>query len=135
MFLTTPFLRPLHEMPHDYYRFTPSALQQLAHESDLVVESLIPRGEYFAVALLTLQLPISKLWQQAARVTRHALPYSWGNPLVFATIVAPQLAYLRWWKAARARRVGVLNRLYNRLSYYTLGYVTVLRARRSPSTH
>ncbi|HYP48605.1 MAG TPA: methyltransferase domain-containing protein, partial [Thermoleophilaceae bacterium] len=33
LFLSTPFLRPLHEMPHDYFRFTPSSLRGLAEDA------------------------------------------------------------------------------------------------------
>jgi Methylase involved in ubiquinone/menaquinone biosynthesis len=33
IFFTVPFLWPLHEMPHDYYRYTPTALQLLLEES------------------------------------------------------------------------------------------------------
>src|SRR5207253_8206909 len=48
VFLTTPFLRPLHEMPSDYYRYTPSGLGRLAETTGLIVRSIRPRGDYTA---------------------------------------------------------------------------------------
>jgi SAM-dependent methyltransferase len=124
VFLTTPFLRPLHEMPHDYYRYTPSGLARLAATTGLLVKSIRPRGDYAAVALVTLQLPVGKAWYLLAKMTRLPLnsPY---NPLVYLTIVLPQQAYFIVWKHAR-QRGGRLKRLHDKLSYYTLGYVTEL---------
>jgi SAM-dependent methyltransferase len=129
VFLTTPFLRPLHEMPHDYYRYTPSGLAQLAKTTGLLVRSIRPRGDYTAVALVTLQLPVGKAWYLLAKTTRLPLnsPY---NPLVYLTIVLPQQMYVIVWKHARMRG-GRLKSLYDKLSYYTLGYVTELEKPRA----
>jgi SAM-dependent methyltransferase len=125
VFLTTPFLRPLHEMPHDYYRYTPSGLARLAATTGLLVKSIRPRGDYTAVALVTLQLPFGKAWYLLAKATRLPLngPY---NPLVYLTIVLPQQMYVIAWKRTR-QRGGRLKRLYDKLSYYTLGYTTELQ--------
>src|SRR5437867_3116866 len=57
-FVSTPFLRPLHEAPHDYHRFTPWGLTELAQRCGLTVERIAPRGDYVAVFLMTLLLPI-----------------------------------------------------------------------------
>jgi ubiquinone/menaquinone biosynthesis C-methylase UbiE len=42
--VTVPFTEPLHFLPQDYWRFTPSGLRRLAHEAGLVVERIDPRG-------------------------------------------------------------------------------------------
>ena len=43
---TVPFSQPLHELPGDYYRFTPSALEHLLDGAGLQVESITPRGNF-----------------------------------------------------------------------------------------
>jgi ubiquinone/menaquinone biosynthesis C-methylase UbiE len=46
LLLTVPFIQPLHELPSDYYRFTPSSLRLFAEGAGLVVESITPRGNF-----------------------------------------------------------------------------------------
>lgn len=124
-FLTTPFLVPEHEMPHDYYRFTPSALRLLAEEAGLTVVEIRPKGDYVAVAFGMLMFPWSKLWDLASRRLNVQLYHPY-NPLVFFPVVLPQLVYVKLWKRIRRTEGGLLNRLHARLSYVTLGYVTTL---------
>jgi SAM-dependent methyltransferase len=124
-FITTPFLRPLHEMPHDYYRYTPSALRDLSESSGLAITGIVPRGDYVAVALLTFQLPLTKLLQRISRRV-GAGRYGYSNPLVYLTVAAPQLCYLAAWRSLRAHPSAGLARLYARSTYYTLGYVTTV---------
>lgn len=50
MLATVPFSQPLHELPSDYYRFTPSSLEFLVSEAGLELENIEPRGN-FASAL------------------------------------------------------------------------------------
>ena len=40
--LTVPFIQPLHELPSDYFRFTPSSLRGFAAAAGLEVESITP---------------------------------------------------------------------------------------------
>jgi hypothetical protein len=110
-------------MPHDYFRFTPSALRDLAEGAGLSVEEIVPRGDYAALLLLTLQLPLTKVLQRLSRVV-HRRFYEYGNPLVYAGVVAPQTAYLALWRTARRRPSGALGRAHGKLSYYALGYVS-----------
>jgi SAM-dependent methyltransferase len=124
-FVTTPFLVAEHDMPHDYYRYTPSALRLLAAGAGLSVVAIRPRGEYIAVALGTLLLPWAKLWQVAGS-RLHADLYHPYNPLVFVPVVLPQLAYVALWKRMRRSDTGLLRRAHDKLSYMTLGYVTTL---------
>jgi SAM-dependent methyltransferase len=125
-FLTTPFLLPLHEMPFDYYRFTPSALRDLADGAKLAVQSIRPRGSYVAVALSVVQMPITKIWQRLAKVTRLPL-FHLHNPAVYLCVALPQQIYLSTWRYLRRRPTSRLAGMYDKLTYYTLGYVTVLQ--------
>jgi ubiquinone/menaquinone biosynthesis C-methylase UbiE len=90
-FITTPFMLGLHEEPYDYYRYTPWALRALAQRAGLEVASIEPRGDWLAVALSVLMWPVAKLLS--------AVPaYRYRNPVVWLLIVAPQLAYLAYWR-------------------------------------
>ena len=122
-FVTTPFLLPLHEMPHDYYRYTPSALADLAKGAGLTVTAISPRGGYGGVALGVLQMPFAKVFQKLDALTRVSLYHPY-NPVVFAAIVLPQLLYLRAWRYTRRHMTTRLARLSEKLTYYSLGYVT-----------
>ncbi len=126
LFLTTPFLAPLHEMPNDFYRYTPSALRELAAQQGLLVTSLRPRGEYIAVVLRVLQMPWTKLWHQLSRATGINL-YHPVNPLVYVTIVLPQRLYVVLWRFVNDRGGWIGQFVSNKLSYYTPGYVTTLQ--------
>lgn len=46
LLVTVPFIQPLHELPSDYYRFTPSSLHRFALEAGLEVVSIKPRGNF-----------------------------------------------------------------------------------------
>ena len=44
--ITVPFIQPLHELPSDYFRFTPSSLRAFAEEAGLEVLSIAARGNF-----------------------------------------------------------------------------------------
>ena len=48
LLMTVPFSQPLHELPGDYYRYTPSALEYLLEGAGLEVERIQPRGNFAA---------------------------------------------------------------------------------------
>jgi SAM-dependent methyltransferase len=45
--LSVPFLHPVHQEPHDYYRYTPYGLRHLLGEAGFEVEELTAAGGYF----------------------------------------------------------------------------------------
>jgi SAM-dependent methyltransferase len=124
-FVTTPFFVPLHELPHDYYRFTPSALRRLAEDAALDVVSIQPRGSYLSVWMGVNQMPLTRGMSYLAR--RTGLPLSHpANPLLFLLVVLPQKAYLAALGGLRGRERSRLGRLHEKLTYYAGGYITVL---------
>jgi SAM-dependent methyltransferase len=124
--VTTPFLVPLHDMPYDFWRFTPSALRLLAERAGLEVDSIRPRGEYSAVLIEMLVRMQLRAWRLLSRVARTDLARP-ANPIVFLAVVVPQLLYLRAWRRIRRREKGWAFRVYEKASYVSLGYVTTLR--------
>lgn len=47
LFLDVPFLHEIHHAPHDHFRYTPYALQDLAEKSGLDTIEIRPSGGYF----------------------------------------------------------------------------------------
>jgi SAM-dependent methyltransferase len=124
-FITTPFLVGLHEMPYDFYRYTPSALQALAENAGLLEVAIRARGDYLALLLLTVGYPFSKGFQVLSKATRVNFHHP-ANPIVYLTLVLPQRIYLAFWRAARSGRRPALRRLHEKLSHMPLGYTTIL---------
>ena len=122
-FVTTPFMKGLHDMPDDYFRYTPSALRLIAEGAGLEVESVEPRGDWLGVTISLVLFPLTKALD--ALLPRSLNRYE--NPLVWLLVAAPQLAYLRYWRAIRAQHSGPWARLGRKLAEMPLGYVTVLR--------
>lgn len=54
MILTVPFMYPIHDRPHDYYRYTPFALNKMLKESGFKVLVLRPQGSFLEFWLLSL---------------------------------------------------------------------------------
>ena len=49
--MVTPFIYPLHDAPHDRYRFTEHGLRELLKD-DFIVERIVPLGGIFSIPLL-----------------------------------------------------------------------------------
>jgi SAM-dependent methyltransferase len=54
--LTVPFVWILHEMPHDYFRYTPSALVMLLENAGFDQVVVSPRGDYFSTLAQLMQM-------------------------------------------------------------------------------
>lgn len=123
LFLTTPFFIPLHEIPHDYFRYTPFALRHMGEQAGLRVESISSKGGFWAFALMFVQCPWVRLWQRLSRKSRLPLLHPY-NPLVYVTIILPQLLYVLAWRRWMGNADGGGGRVER--TAVTLGYVTIL---------
>ncbi|MGH8476453.1 MAG: class I SAM-dependent methyltransferase [Methylococcales bacterium] len=130
LFVTTPFFNPLHEVPHDYYRYTPFALSYMAEQASLSLESLVEKGGIIAFTLLFVQYPWVRFWQRLSQYCRIPLLHAY-NPAVYFVVILPQLIYIAGWKRQRRHRAIISkNRSpYAGLSAVTLGYVATFAVR------
>jgi SAM-dependent methyltransferase len=124
LFLTIPFFNPLHELPHDYFRYTPFALRDMARRAGFQLKSVVEKGGLIAFAILFLQYPWIRFWQRLSHACGVPLAHP-GNPLIYLTVTLPQLVYLRIWKKMRRRRFTGFDACSHNgdLSPVTLGYV------------
>lgn len=80
-FFTVPFLMSLHEVPHDYYRYTPYALEMILKRNGFVSTKIVPQGGYNAALGQMIGLWINM--------------YLWGNKKKMMRIIAkPIINYL-----------------------------------------
>ena len=125
--LTVPLLLGLHEEPYDYYRYTVHGLRYLLSRAGFEVERVQTKGEMLAVVLSTLIGPWLKLWFMVSKLTRQSWLYSGRNPVLWFTVILPQLFYLAWFQTVQRYQHAWPGRLYRRLEYVTLGYVVIAR--------
>jgi len=94
LLLTVPFVVPLHEMPSDYYRFTPFSLRRMVEGSGLVVEQIEPRGNY-AVALGSLgsQFLLRSFGARERQSDGSVIPSLWKSVFVFPLAACLQTAF------------------------------------------
>ena len=70
-FFTVPFLWPLHDMPHDQYRYTPFALQRMFEKSGFCRIEITPLGGWDASLAQMLGLWVNR--RPLSRPKRHML--------------------------------------------------------------
>ena len=81
LFLTVPFLWPLHDVPHDEYRYTPFALERLLKNAGFGEVVLTPLGGWSAslaqmLALWSMRSPMSPRGRKVfTRLTRPLVAY------------------------------------------------------------
>lgn len=96
LLMTVPFQQPLHELPWDYYRFTPSALRDLAATAGLEVERIEPRGNFAAACgALCTQFVLRTAGARSRQSDGSVVPSGWRNLLlspVYALIQGTALA-------------------------------------------
>jgi len=70
-FFTVPFLMSLHEVPHDYYRYTPFALEMIFKRTGFTDINIKPMGGYHAAMAQMLGLWVNMyLWGKKKRIMR-----------------------------------------------------------------
>lgn len=80
-FFTVPFLMSLHEVPHDYYRYTPFALEMMFKRNDFADIKIKAMGGYHAAMAQMLGLWVNM--------------YLWGKKKMIMRVIAkPIIAYL-----------------------------------------
>ena len=80
-FFTVPFLMSLHEVPHDYYRYTPFALEMIFKRTGFTDIKIKPLGGYHAAMAQMLGLWVNM--------------YLWGKKKKIMRVIAkPIIAYL-----------------------------------------
>lgn len=70
-FFTVPFLMSLHEVPHDYYRYTPFALEMIFKRTGFDDIKIKPMGGYHAAMAQMLGLWVNMyLWGKKKKIMR-----------------------------------------------------------------
>lgn len=94
LLLTVPFLQPLHQLPHDFRRYTPRGLRELLDAHGFEVELLQARGNVASATGAVLSQWL--LRTLAARETKHdgsVAMSRWRGPLTLPFIGLVQMAF------------------------------------------
>ena len=88
LLVTVPFCQPLHELPGDYYRFTPASLEKMVRDVGLVPVEIKPRGNYaLAVGAVSAQF-LSRWLATSVRLPDGSVKLSRWRNLVFMPLFA-----------------------------------------------
>jgi SAM-dependent methyltransferase len=94
LILTVPFLQLLHEVPHDFHRFTPFALKNYLEKSGFQINKMAGAGRPFVFILsLIFRWPL-KFWNRLSKICNFFFLRSIYNPFIFIFIFLPQCIVL-----------------------------------------
>jgi len=94
LLVTVPFIQPLHEMPSDYFRYTPFSLRRLVEEAGLEVERIEPRGNYAsALGALSAQYLLRSFGAYKRQSDGSVIPSTWKSVFVFPAAAVVQTGF------------------------------------------
>ena len=94
LLLTVPFMQPLHELPSDYYRFTPSSLEHLVRASALEPEKIEPRGNFAsALGAMLSQFLLRALGATKRQSDGSVILSRWRSTLLLPFLAVIQIAF------------------------------------------
>lgn len=94
LIMTTPFLVPLHEEPHDFYRYTKHGIHHLLTNAGFHLEYIESFSGYSGVLIAFLVQPQLKIWNKLSKWLHLKFIYTAFNPFILIGVVFPQLIYL-----------------------------------------
>lgn len=95
LLVTVPFIQPLHELPSDYYRFTPSSIRCFAEDAGLEVESIEPRGNFAsAMGSMMSQWLIRSIGARRRQSDGSVILSRWRSVLLLPVTAMIQVGFL-----------------------------------------
>jgi len=119
LFLSTPFMVPVHEPPLDFFRYTQFGLQRLLEKNGFRITQIKPIGNLPATALCMLNRLQLNFWKMLKKILRLNVLYSSFNPFLFLGVILPQILYLK------IAKLVTLERVLKKLEYAPIGYIVV----------
>jgi len=127
IFLTWPFIYPLHELPNDYVRYTEFGMNRLLAKSGFQLETLTRRGDFIAVGLAMAEQCLFNLLEALGRipVVGRAI-FRWTKPIGRGIALGFWRVYLASfgtssWTNPRSAGDGLKGPLAH-LGQWTMGY-------------
>jgi SAM-dependent methyltransferase len=94
LLISVPFAAPLHQLPFDFYRFTPRGIETLLQRNGFEVEQIEPRGNFASAAGSTLSHYILRALGSSGRHHDGSVTLSrWRAPFVLPLIALVQLFF------------------------------------------
>ena len=119
LILTTPYLVPIADGQWDNYRFTQYGLKYVIEKGGFKELEIIPVSDVVGAGITLLVKPILRFWIALSKVSRLTFLRMWYNPLLFISVIVPQLIYML------LRPLPILKSLLKKFSYGPIGYITV----------
>jgi SAM-dependent methyltransferase len=119
LILTTPYLVPIADGQWDNYRFTQYGLKYVIEKGGFKKLEIIPVSDVVGAGITLLVKPVLRFWNLLAKVTRIYFLRQWYNPLLFITVMIPQLIYMS------IRPLPIFKSMLKKFSYGPIGYITV----------
>ncbi|GIV87330.1 MAG: type 11 methyltransferase [Chloroflexus sp.] len=110
--LSVPFIYPIHEAPHDHWRFTRYGLERICHESGLEVLRIYTKGGIFVTILILIHHVVVRAINLVSNIL-HLEPPLYDRPALRWFICQPQWWYLhisRWLRQQASDLLLPLNR-------------------------
>ncbi len=94
LLITVPFLQLLHEIPFDFFRYTPFGLKSLLEQNNFKTIKIVGfSGPNDFIITTLIRWPL-KFFNKLSKILKVKLIFSLYNPFIFVFIFLPQMFYL-----------------------------------------
>ncbi|MFM7016004.1 MAG: class I SAM-dependent methyltransferase [Bacteroidota bacterium] len=121
LIITTPYLVPIADGVWDHYRYTQYGLNYLFKKGGFNDLTITPISDVVGAGITLLAKPVLRFWIALSKITRLKFLRLWFNPLLFITVIIPQLLYMI------LQALPLIKSILKKFSYGPIGYITVAK--------